>query len=80
MKPKKVNRTTTPITMQLTADLVEELKAFASSRGETIRQTVELALRRHFASPPPLMQIPPLPPLVAVDPARGPRRSKPSSG
>jgi len=55
----------------INSEIIKELKAFAESRGETIRAIVEMALRRHMANPPPLPEPPPppaLPPLTPLPP------------
>ncbi len=47
--------------LEVDAELVDRIKAFAKGRGETLRKVVETALRRHMAYPPPV-QPPPVPP------------------
>ncbi|MBA4067944.1 MAG: hypothetical protein C0501_30425 [Isosphaera sp.] len=62
------------------AGLLDELRAFARRRGETVREVVELAIRRHLLNPPPVPEVPPLPPLPApsreVTPAKAARAGK----
>lgn len=72
-------RRATPGTHQINVELAEalhaELKAFTAARGESARQVVEHALRRHFAHPPPLQ--PPAEPFPPEPPAPPkPRRKK----
>ena len=52
---------TSPLAVGVETPLLEELKAFAEGRGQTLRYVVERALRRHMDSPPPLVPDPPLP-------------------
>ena len=62
--------------LELPAELLAELRAFAKGRGESVRQVVALAVRRHMTYPP----APPAPPPAVtplpngVKPARSPRR------
>lgn len=58
---KEPNRTAVPFNHRVSADVAEAFIAFCDGRGETIRHHLEIALRRHLASPPPKMVIPPLP-------------------
>lgn len=51
-------------------DLAAEMRAFAAKRGETMREVLEAAVRRHMDNPPPLVPppppiYPPLPPVTA---------------
>ena len=59
-----MNRTkgTTQVGTSLDSALVAELKAFAMDRGETLREVLEAAIRRHMANPPPI-KVPPPPPV-----------------
>lgn len=54
-------------------ELAAAFRAFVKRRGETIREVVEMALRRHMANPPPVPVVPPLPPVVVEKP-RGKRK------
>lgn len=58
---KEPKRTAVPFNHRIAADVAEAFVAFCDGRNETIRQHLEMALRRHLASPPPKMVIPPLP-------------------
>jgi DNA-binding response OmpR family regulator len=62
-------------TKQLNAEvsdtLLDQFKAFCESRGETLRASLEMAMRRHMANPPPPPPPPipaPLPPIVPLPP------------
>ena len=61
---------------EITDALVDEVRAFASKRGETLRQVIEAALRRHMDNPPPVVPppppvYPPLPPVTVPKSAKG---------
>lgn len=61
--------------------LAAELRAFAKSRGESLRSVIEAALRRHMDNPPPLVPppppvYPPLPPVTAPEPAAAKKGKK----
>lgn len=68
MKKVKVRRKSRVRPAQINVDLREDTKealyAFAEARGETVREVVELAVRRHLADPTPVIALPPLPALV----------------
>lgn len=52
-------------------ELAAEFRAFATNRGETMREVLEAALRRHMDNPPPPAAPPPppvYPPLPPVTP------------
>lgn len=63
---------------EITAELVDEVKAFATKRGETVRRVIEAALRRHMDNPPPVVPPPPpvYPPLPPVTVPRVGKREK----
>jgi hypothetical protein len=65
---------TEPLQVGIDEELMAELRAFVGKRGETFRAVVEAALRRHMANPPPILELPPLPPLTV--PVQTKRRSK----
>lgn len=44
--------------------IFECLVAFCESRGEEMHKVIDLAIRRHIDSPPPQIQLPPLPPIT----------------
>ena len=60
---KKATRSVTPLGTLLDSEVVAALRQYADSRGETIRSVLEMAIRRHLASPPPKVELAPLPPL-----------------
>lgn len=64
----KVNRSTVALSTRIDPALDAQVRAFCDERGEGIREVVELALRRHLASPPPKAVVPPLPPLKTPKP------------
>jgi spore coat protein CotF len=68
MAKKKVNRRAIPLGTNLDPEVMAALRAFCAERNEGIREVIEMALRRHFASPPPKLEIPPLPPLKPAKP------------
>lgn len=63
MKKKQPKRTTVALNTRISVSLDAALRAFSESRNEKIRDVIEVALRRHMDSPPPQIQIPPLPPI-----------------
>lgn len=68
--PTKNSRT---FTAELPVDLLEAFSQFAESRGETKREVLIAALRRHMAHPPPppvVPELPPLPPVTTPGPAK----------
>jgi hypothetical protein len=76
-----VAKGTEQIGVGIDSALVIQLRAFAGSRGETIRAVVEMALRRHMANPPPPTvplppPITPLPPVTASEPVAKPVAKK----
>ena len=54
--------------VELPPEVLDEAKQFAETRGETFREVVTQALRRHLAYPPPPPP-PPAPPLPFPPPA-----------
>jgi hypothetical protein len=57
--------------------LLQNAKDFAKGRGETFREVLEAALRRHMANPPPVKTPPPppvYPPLPPVPPPGSPAK------
>lgn len=63
MGQRKSTKGTKQIGAEVTEALVDELRAFCSKRGETVRHHLELAIRRHLDNPPPPPAYPPLPPV-----------------
>lgn len=63
--PKNPTKGTKQVLLELPESLVEQAKEFASSRGETFKQMVIEAIRRHMAYPSP----PPPPPAPEPTPA-----------
>jgi hypothetical protein len=66
---RKSTKGTKQIGAEVNAELLDEFKAFCAQRGDTLRHHLEMAMRRHLASPPPVVTIPPLPPVGAPAPA-----------
>lgn len=71
-KPKKG---AAQINVELPPEMLDEVKAFAEGRGQTLKFVVWRALRRHMDSPPPLPPEPPLP-ACEPDPASKPPATK----
>lgn len=69
---RKSTKGTKQVGLELAEELVDQLREFARDRGETVRQVVEAALRRHFAYPPPPPPPPTPPPAPAPFPVAGP--------
>lgn len=51
---------------EIDTDLADQFRAFCKGRGESLRDHLELALRRHLENPPPPLKptAPPLPPVT----------------
>lgn len=64
--PKRPVHGTGQINAEVPVELLDEVKRFASSRGEKVREVLIAALRRHMANPPPPPVVPELPPLPPV--------------
>lgn len=66
------------VNFELATELLDEVKAFAESRGQTLKFVMTRALRRHMDHPPPLAEDPPLPPGEPEPgkPAKKPRKRK----
>lgn len=58
---RKGTRNTTQVTVDVSIDLAKRFREFASERGETLRQALEMAMLRHMAYPPKPPPIEPLP-------------------
>lgn len=65
---RKVAKGTSQLATQLDSELLAAVRGFAQSRNETLREVLELALRRHLANPPPVILPPPIPPLPPLAP------------
>jgi hypothetical protein len=50
------------VNFELPTELLDEAKAFAEARGQSLKYVMTRALRRHMNHPPPLLADPPLPP------------------
>lgn len=74
---RKATKGTLQIGSELDADLVAAFRAFARSRGEYVRDHLEIAIQRHMDNPPgPLKPVvAPLPPYTTPKP-RKPRKSR----
>jgi hypothetical protein len=66
--PQKPVEGTGQVNAELPVELLDELKRFAKSRGEKVREVIEQALRRHMAYPPPPVVPPPVPPIAPLPP------------
>ena len=73
--PPKPQRGTAQVNAELPVELLDEVKAFALGRGQTVREVIARALRRHLDSPPPL---PPPDPPLPPDAAPPKRKKKPA--
>lgn len=75
--PRRPTKGAAPLYLELPADLLAELRAFAKSRGETVRQVAIMAFRRHMTyppvPPPPPAPVEPLPNSVTPKGSRRPR-------
>lgn len=65
----------TQINFELPPEMLDEVKAFAEARGQSLKFVMQRALRRHLDNPPPLLPDPPMPP---GDPEPG--KPKPENG
>ena len=69
--PKQPVKGTKQVLLELPEQLVRDGKDFAQSRGESFKEVVIQALRRHMAfppPPPPPVVPPPLPPIAPLPP------------
>jgi hypothetical protein len=66
--PKQPVKGTKQVLLELPEGLVADAKAFAASRGETLKEVVIGALRRHMAYPPQPKPPPVPPPIPDPDP------------
>jgi hypothetical protein len=57
---------TRPVMFKIAADLDVAFRAFCAGRGSTMTDELQMALRRHMASPPPMPEVVPLPPVRPV--------------
>jgi hypothetical protein len=70
---------TARLDIEIASDLRAEFDAFRARYGHTARQEVELALRRHMDSPPPVPPPPappPPPPVIPPLPPMGQKRGR----
>lgn len=70
---------TKQVLIELPEPLVVEAKAFATERGQTFKDVVVEAMRRHLAYPPPAPQpvtVPPPVPFPGADAAPAPAKKK----
>lgn len=70
MGNRRATHGTGQLNLEIELTLLEALRKFVRARGETQRQAVELALRRHMANPPPIPELPPLPPVTVPGPSK----------
>jgi hypothetical protein len=64
-------RGTKQLATAIDANLFDEWKAWVQARGETIREALELAMRRHMAHPPAPVPLDPLPTVETDERAQG---------
>lgn len=67
------------VEIEMTAELIAELDRFRSAYGHSRRAEIELALRRHMDSPPPVPPPPappPPPPVIPPLPPVGGKRGR----
>lgn len=80
--PRKDVKNTKQFNYEITDALADEFRAFCKGRGQSVREQLEIALRRHLDNPPPPPQpveLPPLPPVTPPAPvatAKKPRKAK----
>ena len=55
--------------LEFPPELAGEVETFAKSREQTFKSVVVEALRRHLQNPPPIPELPPLPPVTVPAPA-----------
>jgi len=60
-------RKTIALNTRIAPEYVEALRAFAESKGKSIREVLENAIRYHVAEPPNIYDLPPLPPLPKLN-------------
>lgn len=63
MGKRRVTPGTGQLNLEIELALLQHFREFVRNRGETQREAVEMALRRHMGNPPPKPELPPLPPL-----------------
>jgi hypothetical protein len=66
--PIRPSKGIVPKYIEFPSELATETEAFAKGRGESFREVVIQALRRHMANPPPPPVPLPPPPLVPLPP------------
>jgi hypothetical protein len=74
-----VAKGTRQLNVGIATALYEQLQQFVEARGEKLRPVVEMALARHMASPPPVLDIPPLPPVTVQGGAPAPQGEQPAA-
>lgn len=60
--------------LELSPELASAVEKFAKLHGQTFKSVVVDALRRHMANPPPIPELPPLPPVTVPGPAKGKKK------
>lgn len=75
---RKSTKGTRQLGVEVDVTLADAVREFSRSRGETLREVVELALRRHLANPPAVVvpTPPPIPPLPPFPPPAQPVTKK----
>jgi hypothetical protein len=74
--PRQSTEGTKQLGVEVDEGLMAELREFARKRRSTVRAVVEMALRRHLANPPPVPEVPPLPPVTSPVTSPGQRKRK----
>jgi hypothetical protein len=74
---RKSTKGTKQVGAEVAGDLLEEFKQFCVARGDTLRQHLEMAMRRHLDNPPPVLAPPPLPPVTSPPPVSTAKKPKP---
>lgn len=70
---RQVAKGTAQLATQLDEALLAEFRRWVLDRGETLRAHLELAIRRHMATPPPPFapEVTPLPPVAGAAKKKG---------
>jgi hypothetical protein len=76
--PKQPVKGTKQVLFELPEQLVEDAKAFAKKRSESLKDVVIQALHRHMANPPPLPTDTPLPPVTVAESRSGEQSKSPT--
>jgi hypothetical protein len=71
--PRRDVKGTKQFNSEIDEKVADEFREFCRSRGESVRDHLELALRRHLDNPPPPLKpvAPPLPPVTVEKLVKG---------